>query len=194
MDQKFPLNINIYFTGNENIRWFLWEREKNSFMMFKIKSFWKKNQLFPTCVLLFLACPPLGGNFYRDNPNRTWTFCPLMRGVRYFCPLFRSFFYKGFVLILSGLLTFETFKLYIWISILSEFLKFDFRVLKFEFCFLCSFMFHSSDFLISDFNLMTTWVKSTCVVCMFVMLLKWSSSIKISTSCPYCPCKTNEAF
>ena len=36
----------------------------------KVKRF-KINQLFPTCVLFFLACPLLGGNFHRDNPNRT---------------------------------------------------------------------------------------------------------------------------
>ena len=65
----------------------------------------KKNQLFQTYVLFFLACPLLGGNFLGVNPNRAWTFCPLMRGVRYlegflqgictiffrssnFCPLF----------------------------------------------------------------------------------------------------------
>ena len=45
-----------------------------------------------TCVLFFQVCPLLGGNFYKDNPNRTWTFCPLMRGVGYFCPLFRGLF------------------------------------------------------------------------------------------------------
>ena len=78
---------------------------KKKFRMFKIKLFWKNNQLFPTCVLFLLACPPLVGNFQRDNPNRTWTFCPLIRSVRYFCPLFSGFF-NGFVLILSGLLTF----------------------------------------------------------------------------------------
>ena len=66
--------------------------------MFKIMK--KKNKLFPTCVLFFLACPLLEGNF----PNRTGTFCPLMRGVRYFCQLLEVF-YKGFVLILTGLLT-----------------------------------------------------------------------------------------
>ena len=30
-----------------------------------------KNQLFPTCVLFFLACLLLGGNFHWDNPNST---------------------------------------------------------------------------------------------------------------------------
>ena len=54
----------------------------------------RKNQLFPTCLLFFLVCPLLEGNFHRDNPNRTWTFCPLMRGVCYFCPLFRGFFIR----------------------------------------------------------------------------------------------------
>ena len=53
--------------------------------------FFKKKTLFPTCVLFFLACLLLGGNFHRDNPNRIWTFCPLMRGVRYFCSPFRGF-------------------------------------------------------------------------------------------------------
>ena len=47
------------------------------------KSHFEKNHLFPTCVLFFLACPLLGGNFHRDNPSRTWNFCPLMRGARY---------------------------------------------------------------------------------------------------------------
>ena len=59
-----------------------------------------KKKLFPACVLFFLACPPLGSNFHRNNPNRTSIFCPLMRGVRYCCPLFRGLF-KGFVLIFS---------------------------------------------------------------------------------------------
>ena len=65
---------------------------KKSFKILKAKFILKKNQLFPPYVLFFLACPPLGGNFHKDNPNKT--FCPLMRGVRYFCPLFRGFFIR----------------------------------------------------------------------------------------------------
>ena len=64
--------------------------------MFKIKS------SFFQLVFCFLVCPLLGDNFHRDNPKRAWTFFPLMGGVRYCCPLFRGFFYKGLVLILSG--------------------------------------------------------------------------------------------
>ena len=37
----------------------------------------KKNKLFPTCVLFFLTFSLLGDDFHRNNPNRTWTFCPL---------------------------------------------------------------------------------------------------------------------
>ena len=64
--------------------------KKKSSKMFKIVLL-KKNQPFPSSVLFFLACSLLRDNFHRDNPNRTWTFCPLMRGAGYFCPLFRSF-------------------------------------------------------------------------------------------------------
>ena len=71
--------------------------------MFEIVIF-KKNQFFPTGVLFILAYPLLGGNFYRNKPNRTWNFFPLIIvpaiSVRYLEP-----FYKEFVLILSGLLT-----------------------------------------------------------------------------------------
>ena len=42
-------------------------------------------------VLRCLKYSLLGGNFHGDNRNRTWTFCLLMRGVRYFCPPFRGF-------------------------------------------------------------------------------------------------------
>ena len=38
--------------------------------MFEIVIF-KKNQFFPTGVLFILAYPLLGGNFYRNKPNRT---------------------------------------------------------------------------------------------------------------------------
>ena len=51
MDQKFLLNI--YFIA---MRKFIGQREHKmasmeiwSFKMFKIKTFWKKNQLFPIC-------------------------------------------------------------------------------------------------------------------------------------------------
>ena len=57
--------------GKERIRWCQWECDEKVFKMFKIKSFSKKNQFIPTCVLFFLACPLLGGNFHGDNPNRT---------------------------------------------------------------------------------------------------------------------------
>ena len=62
--------------------------------MVKIESFFKKD----SCLLLnfwfILDCPLLGGNFHRDNPNRTSTFCLLMRCVCYFYPLFRGFFMR----------------------------------------------------------------------------------------------------
>ena len=80
-----------YSMGKKDIRWCPWEYEKKCFKMSKIKSFWKKF----TCllyVLFFLPCPLLGGNFHRDNPNRLWTFRPLMRGVRYF------WFFRYFVI------------------------------------------------------------------------------------------------
>ena len=64
---------------------------KSSFKMFKIKSFKKKRSYLLLVFCFFLFCPPLGGNFCRDNLNRSWTFCPLIRGFRYFYPLFRGF-------------------------------------------------------------------------------------------------------
>ena len=82
------------------------ENVKKCFKIFKIKSFWKKKQSFLTCALFFMDFPLVGCNFHRDNANRTWTVCLLMAGVHYFCLLFRDYFYKGFVLILSSLLTF----------------------------------------------------------------------------------------
>ena len=74
--------------------------------IFQNKVILKNNQLLTTCLLFFLACPLLGDTFHWDNPKRAWTFCPLMRSVRHFYPLFRGgLFHKAFVLILSGLLT-----------------------------------------------------------------------------------------
>ena len=78
---------------------------KKSFKMFKIKSFWKKIRYFLLVFCFFLPCPLLGGNFHRGNSNRTWTFCPLERGVHYFCPLFRSFSW-GMCTNVASLLTF----------------------------------------------------------------------------------------
>ena len=80
---------------------------------------------------------------------------------------------------------------YVWISILFKFLNFDFRFLKFDFFFINSFKFDSTVFSIPDLNPMKTWVKGTCVVCIFPMLLNWSSSPRIFKSYPYCPCKNN---
>ena len=80
-----------YSMGKENIRWCRWECQKKVVLN---KVIFKKSQWFPTCVLFFLACPLLGVNFDRDNTNRAWTFCPLMRGVRHFCPLFTGFFIR----------------------------------------------------------------------------------------------------
>ena len=103
---EFP--VEYIFCGNEKaIQWAKRTLDavdgnaKKGLRYLKQSHFEKKNLLFLTCVLLSLACPLLGGNFHRDNLNRTWTFCPLMRGVRYF-----RVFCKGFVLIFCDLLTF----------------------------------------------------------------------------------------
>ena len=82
LDMYFMAMRKRYSLGKENIMWCQWEWKK-SFKMFKIKPFWKKKQFFPTCVLFFLASPLLEDHSHRDNPNKTWTFCSLMRGVRY---------------------------------------------------------------------------------------------------------------
>ena len=60
-----------------------------------VKYILKKISYFQLVFCFFLACPLLGRNFHRNNPNRNSTFCPLTRGVRYCCPLFRGFFIRG---------------------------------------------------------------------------------------------------
>ena len=45
--------------------------------------------------IFLLACRLLAGNFHRNNPNRTLTFCPLMRGVHYFFRYFNGFLSEG---------------------------------------------------------------------------------------------------
>ena len=84
-----------YLMGKKNIRWCPWRYEGKSFKMFKIKSFWKKISYFQLVFRFFLACPLLGGNFHRDNPNRIWTFYPVMRDVRYCTPPFKGFFTRN---------------------------------------------------------------------------------------------------
>ena len=76
--------------GKENMRW---ESQKKVLRYLKQSNFEKKSVISYLCFF-FLACPLLWGNFYRDNRNGTWAFCLLMRGVRYFCPLFRGFFIR----------------------------------------------------------------------------------------------------
>ena len=102
MDQKLLLNVYFMairkpFNGQREhcmLSMGMWK--KKVLRCLKQSHYEKKKKLFPTCVLFFVACPLLGGNFHRDNPNRTWTFCPLTRGIRYFYPLFRGFFIRDF--------------------------------------------------------------------------------------------------
>ena len=74
---RLEVLLNIYFMEIRKL--FNGKREhdgldghvkKKGFKVFEIKSFFLKKTLFPTCVLFFLACLLLGGNFHRDNPNR----------------------------------------------------------------------------------------------------------------------------
>ena len=62
----------IFYGNEKDIQWAkrtldaVYGNVKKIFKIFKIK-----NKLFPTWVLFFLACLLLGGNFHRNNPNRT---------------------------------------------------------------------------------------------------------------------------
>ena len=82
---------------------------------------------------------------------------------------------------------------YVGISILHQFLNFDFCFSGLIFIFLISFRLDSTDFRIPDLNSMKTSV-GHCEVCMFTMLLKWPSSRRIFKSCTYCSCKNNSAL
>ena len=57
--------VESYSMGKVNIRWYRWENEKKRCLK---KSHFEKISYL---CFLFLACPLLGGNFLRYNPNRT---------------------------------------------------------------------------------------------------------------------------